>query len=334
MEEEWRDIKGYEGLYQVSNLGRVRSLDKAIVDSKGRKRISKGRIRRVGVKSGGYLNVALCKNGKAVNKSVHRLVAEAFMPDADFSLDVHHINGVRHDNRIENLRFVTERENNVLRSWPTEPEGWKGTGEHVNSPREQIINLPGEEWMPVKGFEGIYEVSNMGRVKSVERDIVNRNGKTIHWNEALLSQHIVAGYLKVSLSKEGKTHLGLVHRLVATAFVAPIEGKNVVDHINCVKTDNRAENLRWVTYSENNKYAHENGLHDKEAMRKRGREHVAKHGTATPPKPVIRSDGVWFESEAAAGRALGVGQSSISAVVIGKNRTCKGYSFKFAEQAS
>ena len=332
--EEWRDVVGYEGLYQVSNLGRVRSLDRTIVDTMGRKRVSKGRILRLGKVRSGYLNAVFTVDNKSVNKSVHRLVAEAFMPNADFSLDVHHVNGDRCDNRVENLRFVTTKENNALRSWPEKPDWWKESKEYILGPRESIVDLPNEKWMPVVGYEGLYEVSNMGRVKSVERDIVNCNGVKTHWNEALLRQTIASGYLKVNLSKEGKSSIGLVHQLVAKAFLERIDGKDYVDHINGVRTDNHVDNLRWVTASENNKHIHELGHSDKEAMRKRGIEHVRKFGTATPPKPVIRNDGVWFESVSAAARAIGTGQGDVSAVAHGVKKSIKGYTFRFAEQVS
>lgn len=109
--EEWRPIKDYEGFYEVSNLGRVKSLDRIIIDSKGRKRLFEGKIMKLKSDRYGYLYVSLNKNGKK-NFKVHRLVAEAFIPNTEDKKHVDHINTNKEDNRVENLRWVTPKENN------------------------------------------------------------------------------------------------------------------------------------------------------------------------------------------------------------------------------
>ena len=113
-----------------------------------------------------------------------------------------------------------------------------------------------EEWLAVPGFEGLYEVSNTGKLKSLEReDVVVTNNKQPFKrkrSERLLTQYIDRyGYMKVYLYKCGKPHYLTVHRLVASAFLANPENKTSVDHIDCNKTNNRVENLRWVTNKEN-----------------------------------------------------------------------------------
>ena len=101
--EEWRDVAGYEGLYQVSSEGRVKSLER-----KGRK---SERILKPGVRSKGYLFVVLCAGGKSRMFSVHRLVCTAFHDNPENKLDVNHINENKTDNRIENLEWSTRKEN-------------------------------------------------------------------------------------------------------------------------------------------------------------------------------------------------------------------------------
>ena len=108
MEEIWKDIEGYEGLYQVSNNGFIRSLDK--FDSIGRR--IKGKHIKTQESRFGYYRVSLCREGKVTTHSVHRLVAQTFIPNTDNKPEIDHINTNRTDNRVENLRWVTRKENN------------------------------------------------------------------------------------------------------------------------------------------------------------------------------------------------------------------------------
>lgn len=127
MEEIWKDIEGYEGLYQVSNLGNVKSL---------RKRIDKGKCHRYFDEkilkpietNRGYLRVKLCKDRKIKKIRVHRLVAEAFIKRPE--LEVNHIDGNKKNNKVENLEWVTQRENKQ-HAWITGLYHKKG-GKHTN----------------------------------------------------------------------------------------------------------------------------------------------------------------------------------------------------------
>ena len=120
MKEIWKDVNGYEGFYQVSNLGRVKSLDR-IVKNKGLIKkesfIKKGRIlkQRTSKSKGlitGYYRVLLTKEKVGKNFCVHKLVAEAFIPNPENKPQVDHINTIISDNRVENLKWVTSKENN------------------------------------------------------------------------------------------------------------------------------------------------------------------------------------------------------------------------------
>ena len=110
-EEVWRDVKGYEGLYQVSSDGRVKSLGRTFIDKSGRKRTVKERILKPAFDGWGYLIVTLCAGGKRKNLMVHRLVCEAFNDNRDEKPEVNHINEIKTDNRACNLEWCTRREN-------------------------------------------------------------------------------------------------------------------------------------------------------------------------------------------------------------------------------
>ena len=104
MEEEWRPIKDYEGLYEVSNMGRVRSLNY--------KNTKEERILKLTKDKRGYLRVPLTKDKKRKIYRVHRLVALTFIPNIENKPCIDHINTIKTDNRVENLRWTTLKENN------------------------------------------------------------------------------------------------------------------------------------------------------------------------------------------------------------------------------
>ena len=138
MEEEiWVDICGYEGLYQVSNPGRVRSLDREVKRKGNSICTLKGKIKKNTIGKKGYLYTYLTdKNGNTKSIFTHRLVAQAFISNPENKPEIDHINGIRNDNRVENLRWVTKEEN---MNNPLTKENQKITNKRSGNPNSKMV---------------------------------------------------------------------------------------------------------------------------------------------------------------------------------------------------
>lgn len=164
----------------------------------------------------------------------------------------------------------------------------------------------GEKWKQIDGFCGMYEVSNHGNIRSV------RTGKTM---KLAVTKH---GYNQISFRTDGKKKNAFVHRLVAEAFIPNPEKKREVNHKNGIKTDNRAENLEWVSRGENQHHAYDVGLRN--AMNEEHNQMVVIAIKA------ISGESEEYSSQNEASRRLGINQGSI-ARSIKTGRRAGGYKF-------
>lgn len=174
-----------------------------------------------------------------------------------------------------------------------------------------------EEWKDIKGFEGLYQISNLGRVKSLYKNIIRKPQKQPN------------GYLFLTLHKDGKIYNLNIHRTVAFHFLEIKEGKEI-NHKdgnkenNVVDLDNLygdSTNLEWITKSENQKHAVKTGL------RKTG-----DYVNTFLMKPILcfTVDGVFikeFDCTKRAAKELGLDSSTITKILKGKNKSTKGYKF-------
>lgn len=167
--------------------------------------------------------------------------------------------------------------------------------------------MENEIWKDIQGYEGLYQISNMGRVKSLERMSESMN-RIIH-EKTMNGVMRNNGYMVVKLfDRNGKRKQMSVHRLVALHFIPIIKGKDFVNHINCIRHDNRAINLEWVTLIEN-------------------QQHALKSGSFHTHKIKCLQSGVVYDGIRVASRVLNIDSGSIVKVLNGKSKSVCGLKF-------
>lgn len=176
MEEEiWKDILNHEGYYQVSNYGRVRSVDRCVCDSRGRYTHLTGKLLKLRECRAGYYYVGLHKNGQYNNRYVHRLVGIAFVPNIDSKPEVNHKDGVRKNNNPNNLEWVTHSEN-ALHSVRVLGNNQDNKGEncHFNKYSEDLMRK-------VKYLKGKMRGCDVARKYNVDSGLVYNIWKNRKW---------------------------------------------------------------------------------------------------------------------------------------------------------
>lgn len=118
-----------------------------------------------------------------------------------------------------------------------------------------------EKWKDIKGYEGYYQISNKGRVKSLNRIVYKKNGRKHTWKERILNHYISkTGYCFIKLRVNNEVSGFSIHRLVLSHFTKNIKNKPCINHKDGDKLNNISSNLEWCTYSENHKHAYKLGL--------------------------------------------------------------------------
>jgi len=164
--EIFKDIPDYEGRYQASNLGRIKSLKRYVNNPSGGKKIVIGRILKQDRSLIKYFTVSLYKNNKAKHCSIHRLVLLAFVPNPKNKLCCNHKNGIRTDNRLENLEWVTHSENSI---------------HAIKNKLKNFDNIKRGENLTCIEMNGIFKLRNQGISIRLIAEKFNRCYTTIYY---------------------------------------------------------------------------------------------------------------------------------------------------------
>lgn len=140
--EFWMPVLGYEAIYAVSDFGRVKSLSR-IVERKGSPMRIKQRILKPGISGTGYPLVVLANNGDLQSRTIHSIMADAFWGERPSGYEIDHINRVRDDNRLSNLRLATRSQNCGNSTWGIGSSSYKGVQKSGNA----WISLLGGKWI-------------------------------------------------------------------------------------------------------------------------------------------------------------------------------------------
>jgi hypothetical protein len=339
--EVWKVIESYEN-YEISNLGNV-------------KNTNTGRLLK-SCKLGGYVVVGLCKT-KVKTMQLHRLVANAFIPNPENKPHVNHIDKNTNNNNVTNLEWCTPLENNIhkcngliqttnqnisvykidintgeiLKSYTSiqlaaEDLYKNGFGKNIHSLRTNISNV----------IRGIHKSSQGFIWKKIEQNsFENELWKEIKINGLECNDYYISNLGRFKNSKGiimenyKPHHTGYIyvrvnkqkfalHRLVALMFISNNDNKPFVNHIDGNKINNCVNNLEWVTCAENNKHNYTNNI------KKKYTRHIIQYDLEM--NEIKR-----FNSIKDAGDCLNISVSGIKAVLYNNQKTTKNFIFKFLD---
>ena len=195
-----------------------------------------------------------------------------------------------------------------------------------------------EIWKDIENFEGLYQVSSFGRVRSLDRPVKQRGNSTqVKKGKIIVQSKNHKGYPITGISKGNKKHCKTTHRFVAETFIPNTENKPQINHIDGVKTNNKASNLEWVTNEENAKHAKMMGLMIYRPENLKLATIAAAKANHKKVNRLCLKGGktITYNSIKEAGQANGDKEKGISEVLRGRQKTAGGFKWEYvsAEEA-
>lgn len=274
--EVWVDVKNYEGLYKISNYGRLFAPQKTVKCRNYKTRVLPEKLLHIRIGRDGYPAHSLSKEGVHKNFRIHTLVATAFVenPNKEKYNAVHHIDKNRTNNVYTNLMWCDLQKNGFYRYLDN-----KKTKNIEHTIKKEVVykdNIPNidmsseELWKAIPGWEGLYEVSTKGRIKSLKRT-THREDERCGKVEVVLKEKFLKlqkryqrhgdFYLGIRLYRDGVWSSYKIHHLVALTYIPNPNKLPQANHKNGDKACNCIENLEWTDNSRNQKHAYRIGLH-------------------------------------------------------------------------
>lgn len=173
----------------------------------------------------------------------------------------------------------------------------------------RIKEIEGEEWKDIQGYEGLYMISNMGRVKSLPKICLTPSTEYLRGELIMTGVPNKKGYLALVLTKGGKKYPKRIHRLVAEAFISNPENLPQVNHVKGIKIDNRASQLEWITNLDNMRHSFAMGR-----KMPKGCENVNS-------KVVLNTQtGIFYDTMTEAAHSIGISFKLLSRKLLGERR--------------
>jgi len=292
------------------------------------------------INSNGYVTVTVTSK-KGISTLAHRLVAETFLPNPKNLPQVNHKNGIKNDNRVSNLEWVSSLDNNlhsinvlnrklscrrvrgvslkddtvveyksIMDAAKDNNVGYKAIGKNLNG---KTKSSKGFSWSYIDNLHKV-EIEGWKTIEEYPIYVVSKNGEVAHKkNKTILKPSLSYGYLMASLYTNNKGRRISIHRLVAFTYLgSPPSKKYVVNHKDGNKLNNNVSNLEWVTQSENIKHAYDSGL--------------KPHHNLDKKILCITKEGKYivYDSVKGTGIELDIPIATLYGCLSGRNKTCRG----------
>ncbi len=235
--EQWKDLCKLADVYQVSSLGRC-------TDKK------KGNYKLSHISKSDYKVFYFTHKKQKYTFQVHRLIAQHFIPNEHKYKYVRHIDSNKLNNQITNLEWTCSNNYSNRKRKTKKHKIDKSIIIIDNNKKWEKYDLIDKElWKCIDGHDS-YIISTQGRIMNINTGNIKK--------PQLTNKYLMISLYNKNLNKSNKYKIYYVHRLVAQTFLNNTNNYNIVDHINCIKTDNREINLRYVTSKQNTQYYYKN----------------------------------------------------------------------------